>query len=144
MIRVAEPSDAPAMGKVLSDWIDATPWMPRLHARTDDAAFCGRLVGSSDVWVACAPEVVGFLARHEAEVDALYLAETARRQGWGGKLLDTAKSGMAALELWTFQANHPAIAFYAAAGFREIRRTDGANNDEKLPDCRMRWERTPR
>ena len=31
------------MGAILSDWIDATPWMPRLHTRAEDAAFIALL-----------------------------------------------------------------------------------------------------
>ena len=31
--------------------------------------------------------------------------------------------------------------FYEARGFRAIRFTDGAGNEEKTPDVRYRWER---
>jgi GNAT superfamily N-acetyltransferase len=43
------------------------------------------------------------------------------------------------LVLWTFQANSAAIAFYLREGFVEIERTDGAGNEEGLPDVRMIW-----
>ena len=45
------------------------------------------------------------------------------------------------MELWCFQANPPARHFYEARGFRAIRFTDGADNEEKTPDVRYRWER---
>jgi putative acetyltransferase len=50
-------------------------------------------------------------------------------------------SGVAALELWCFQANARARRFYEARGFQAIRFTDGANNEERTPDVRYRWER---
>jgi ribosomal protein S18 acetylase RimI-like enzyme len=43
------------------------------------------------------------------------------------------------LALWTFQSNVRAQAFYARHGFVEVRRTDGAANEEKTPDVRMVW-----
>ena len=122
------------MAAILSDWIDATPWMPRIHTRDEDAAFCASLV--PDAWVTEA----GFLALREKDIPALYVARAARRQGRGRALLDYAKSLSPALSLWTFEANVPARAFYAAQGFEEIGRTDG-DNDEGLPDIRLEWRR---
>jgi len=62
--------------------------------------------------------------------------------GAGTQLIEAAKkSGVAALELWCFQANTRARRFYEARGFRAIRFTDGAGNEEKTPDVRYRWER---
>lgn len=136
MIRPARPADAPAMAAILSDWIDATPWMPRIHTREGDAAFCASLVPSG--WVS--GDVEGFLALNEGEIDALYVAEAARGKGHGSALLEHAKSRADLLSLWTFQANATARAFYAARGFAEIARTDG-ENDEGLPDIRMEWRR---
>lgn len=140
VIGRAAPGDAAAMGDVLSDWLEATPWMPKLHSRDEDAAFCGRLVATTEVWVARAPAVVGFLARDVGEVRALYIAAEARRQGVGRALLAQAQHGRAELSLWTFAANREARAFYARAGFREVGGTAG-DNEAGLPDIRLRWNR---
>lgn len=142
MIRRAEAQDAQAMGQVLSDWIDATPWMPRLHTHDEDAGFCARLVKTADVWVAEASGGLGFVARKGDSIDAFYLAPGLRRQGWGRALLEVAQSDRSRLTLWAFQANTPAIAFYQACGFVVVERTDGQACDEKIPDLRMLWERT--
>ena len=40
------------------------------------------------------------------------------------------------LELWCFEANSRARALYETEGFVAAERTDGSNNDEKLPDIR--------
>jgi ribosomal protein S18 acetylase RimI-like enzyme len=85
--------------------------------------------------------VVGFIARDQAYVHALYVAETMRGQGVGSALLRNAKAGSDHLDLWTFQANLHAQKFYLGAGFSETERTDGQGNDEKLPDIRYQWQR---
>jgi hypothetical protein len=62
--------------------------------------------------------------------------------GAGSLLIAHAKaSGAGALELWCFEANARARRFHEARGFRAIRFTDGAHNEEKTPDVLYRWER---
>ncbi len=142
LIAKAKPDDAAAIGTILSDWIDETDWMPRIHTREQEQAFAADLVARG--WVSVARlqgRVVGFLARDGAEVVALYVARDARGQGVGTALLARARRRQDRLALWTFQFNHPARAFYEAQGFREHHRTGGAGNDEKLPDIRFVWER---
>jgi GNAT superfamily N-acetyltransferase len=129
------------MGTILSDWIEEMLWMPRLHSRAQDRAFCLHLVETMAVW-AVQPDhqVLGFLAQEGAEVPALYLAPAARGRGLGKALLDEAKAANdGCLGLWTFQANTGAIRFYSREGFSEVARTDGSGNDEKLPDLRLEW-----
>ncbi|MEV8467117.1 GNAT family N-acetyltransferase [Fluviibacterium sp. DFM31] len=143
-LRDARPEDAPAMAEILTDWLTRTPWLPNLHTPQQNRAFCGKLIDQKAVTVAEQDQhVVGFLAQRAAEIDALYVAQGAWRQGIGHALLSAAKAKHARLELWTFQANLEARAFYACEGFFELRRTDGQDNDEKLPDIRFAWERTP-
>lgn len=138
MVRRAIPGDAPALGAILSDWIDETPWMPRLHRRDEDRGFVAGLIRAADVWTNA--QRTGFVARTDDEVTALYLAAPARGRGLGSVLLNTARAGRDALALWTFQANGAAIAFYLREGFTEADRTDG-ENDEGLPDVRLIWKR---
>ena len=45
--------------------------------------------------------------------------------------------GWDSLQLWTFQVNDRARAFYARHGFREVELTDGATNEEHEPDVRL-------
>jgi GNAT superfamily N-acetyltransferase len=71
----------------------------------------------------------------------LYVHPDNLRSGAGTQLLAAAKAGRDILELWCFQANTPARRFYERHGFRAVRFTDGARNEEKMPDVRYRWER---
>jgi GNAT superfamily N-acetyltransferase len=144
-LRLARPDDALAIATILSDWIDETHWMPRIHTRTEDRGFGTFLIERTDVTVATvhAGPIVGFLACRGGEVEALYVARENRGQGVGGALLAQARNAGGPLKLWTFQANGAARKFYRRAGFREIEFTDGAGNDEGLPDVRMMWNAAP-
>ena len=85
--------------------------------------------------------IVAFLARRGEEVRLLYTRPDRIGMGAGTQLIDTAKaSGICALELWCFQANERARRFYEARGFHPIRFTDGADNEERMPDICYRWE----
>jgi GNAT superfamily N-acetyltransferase len=143
LLRPAIDADAPALGDILQDWIETTPWMPVLHSRAGTQSFLGRLIRETRVTVAVSSSAVplGFLARDGSDIPALYLAADARGQGIGSALLEVAQAESSSLELWVFQANAGARRFYARHGFRELRRTDGSGNDEKLPDIRLEWSR---
>ncbi len=139
-IEKAQTADADAVATILSDWIDETTWMPRIHTRQEEVSFGNLLIDEADVTVARHDaQVIGFLARRGGVIEALYVAASARHRGIGKSLLDQAKSAADGLGLWTFQANVRARAFYAREGFREVETTDGAANDEKLPDVRLIW-----
>lgn len=140
--RKAEQGDAKAMAAILHGWIVDTPWMPVLHTLADTEAFCGHLTKAAECWVAeKAGRVSGFLVRVKDWVTALYLAPEARGRGMGATLLAQAKAGCDALQLWCFQSNERARRFYERQGFVAEEFTDGAGNDEKLPDVRLVWRR---
>ena len=140
MILQATLEEARQLGDILQDWIEATPWMPKLHTRAETHDFLGHLAASCAVYIAGRPPT-GFLVLDGHDVRCLYLAEAARGQGLGKRLLGHAKAERDQLELWTFQANDGARRFYAREGFIEVEWTDGAGNEEKLPDVRLTWQR---
>ena len=141
-LRAAQQTDAGAVGAILSEFIDTTEWMPRVHTRAEDVAHAGMMIDRGWVTVAeHAAGVVGFAALDGPEVHALYVVRDQRGRGVGSALLEGAKAGKDMLRLWTFQANAGAQRFYLRHGFAEVRRTDGAENDEKLPDIRFAWTR---
>ena len=143
MMIVVSPShatEARALGRIMAAWLDEMPQMPDLHDEADNTAFLTRLIANGQTLTArIGDRIAGFLARDGAEISCLYVARAMRGQGVGVTLLDRAKSASDRLTLWTFQFNSRARAFYRREGFREIAVTDGAGNDEKLPDVRLEW-----
>jgi GNAT superfamily N-acetyltransferase len=139
----AVPRDAVALARILGDWLRGTGWMPVLHTRAEDLAFLRRMIASHRVLVARdgTGRTLGFISIHQCDIAGFYVAEDARGLGIGKSLLDAVKAEQDRLALWTFQANTGAIAFYLREGFVETERTDGAGNEEHLPDVRMIWRR---
>ena len=85
--------------------------------------------------------VISFLGRQGEEVGHFHTRPERIGQGAGTHLIEAARaSGVAALELWCFQANTYARRFYERHGFRAVGMTDGAGNEEQMPDVRYRWE----
>ena len=139
ILRPATPEDAPACAAILGGFFEDTPWLPRLHSAQDDRAFLTRLIHLGHVSVATKTgEVLGYLAVNGAELDHMYLAPGARRQGIGSLMMAHAKASRDALTLWCFRENTAALAFYTHHGFAEIARTDG-DNEENLPDVQLQW-----
>ncbi|MGB1035479.1 MAG: GNAT family N-acetyltransferase [Primorskyibacter sp.] len=143
IIRPAHSTDAGSVGAILSEFVDTTEWMPRIHTRAEDLHHAGTMIDRGWVHVAQTDRVVGFVARHDHDILALYVTAQARGAGIGAALLttakDKAKQGQSPLRLWTFQANTGAQQFYLREGFAEVQRTDGAGNDEGLPDIQYQW-----
>ena len=118
-LRPAQPSDAPAVTKIFQAARDhSLAFLPKLHTDAEDHAFYARVVQGGGVTVAEADgAVVGFLALSGHEVTHLYVDPGHHREGHGSALLRAAQAANADLELWVFQRNASAIAFYEAHGF---------------------------
>jgi ribosomal protein S18 acetylase RimI-like enzyme len=139
-ITKALPADSVGLARILGDWIVETGWMPVLHDREANLGFLSGLIDSHECRaVRSDTGLLGFLARREGHIDAIYIAPAARGKGIGAALIAEVKAAEAEIELWTFQANTQAIEFYLREGFREVERTDGSRNDERLPDLRLIW-----
>lgn len=119
--------------------------MPYLHlAHTDDETrdWFGRSVGDRPAawWVArIEHQIVGYMLLIGENLDHLYVRPDWQRRGVGSSLLNKAKTlSPSRLELWTFQRNTNARAFYETQGFRDVACTDG-RNEENEPDVKYEW-----
>ena len=85
-------------------------------------------------------EIVGFLALAEPDhLNHLYLIREHTGRGLGARLLALAKERFSGgMQLWAFPSNTAAIRFYERHGFRQVRWTDG-DNDEGEPDVLLEW-----
>ena len=140
-LRDATPQDAKALGAILSEFVATTDWLPELHTPEENRGFCLAMIERGWVRLVEGAEIIGFIARDDAEVNTLYVGAAHRGQGAGTALLKEAQAARDDLTLWTFQDNLGARRFYAAHGFVETKRTDGAGNDERLPDVQLEWRR---
>lgn len=142
-LRHATVADADAIAAVFSPSFRLLTFLPALHTPEEDRWFIEHII-LRDCEVTLAERdgiVIAFLARQGNEARLLYVHPDQLRSGAGTQLLEAAKAGREALELWCFQANTRARRFYEKHGFRAIGFTDGARNEEKTPDVRYRWQR---
>ncbi len=143
VLRGGVAADAEPCAAIINAWVDATPWMPRVHSAEEvERRFRAQVMAVCRVCVAEVDgAVAGFVAVDgEGFVAGLFVAEAARGRGIGAALIEAAKAARPeGLTLWTFVANTGARRFYAARGFVEAGGSDG-ENDEGLPDLRFDWK----
>jgi GNAT superfamily N-acetyltransferase len=145
--RQASVGDARAIASVFTASFRLLAFLPTLHTAEEDQRFIENdILKECEVTVAESEgRIISFLARDGGEIRLLYTHPNFIGLGAGGRLIEAAqRCGVAALELWCFQANVRARKFYEARGFRAVRFTDGDSNEEKMPDVRYRWERSRR
>jgi GNAT superfamily N-acetyltransferase len=141
-ITPARSLDAGAVGHILSVSNGAMPWLPRVHSAAEEIKYSGEMIEAGWVRVARIDDkIVGFIARHENEIYALYVLPEAQDKGVGTALLKNAMKDCDHLALWSYEANGMASHFYTLRGFVETDRTDGSGNEAQLPDIRYEWTR---
>lgn len=140
-LRAARSTDAGKLGEMITQAVAARDWKPRLHSAAEDIAHAGQMIDRD--WVTVAEtdhnDILGFIAREGDYVHALFVTPPAQGKGIGAALLDRAKANTGRLDLWTFQANTGAQRFYKRHGFTVDKTTDGAGNEEGLPDVHLLW-----
>jgi ribosomal protein S18 acetylase RimI-like enzyme len=142
VIRRARPEDAPTIAAISRlSRATAMPWLPVLHSAEGDVQFfTKRVVPHHRVEVVeNGGEIVGFCSVNDDWVDHLYIHPEHQGKGHGAALIERAKAGQGSLQLWVFEQNTAAQAFYRAHGFAAVEQTDGQGNEEKCPDVRMVW-----
>jgi GNAT superfamily N-acetyltransferase len=146
ILRRATASDADPIASVYSASFRLLTFLPMLHTIEEYRSFIANVILKECEVTVAEDEtgIVAFLARQGEEIRLLYTRPDRIGMGAGTQLIDAVKAtaGIDALELWCFQANERARRFYEARSFRAIRFTDGADNEERTPDVRYRWEFT--
>jgi GNAT superfamily N-acetyltransferase len=142
-VRPATTSDAAEIAELfVASRQDALPYLPRVHSDDETRRWIPDVVmRRSVVWVAeLDRRIVGFLSVAGDRIDHLYVRPGYYRQGIGDRLLARAKMmSPSRLQLFTFQRNERARAFYEARGFVAIEASDGSGNEEGEPDLLYEW-----
>ena len=115
-------------------------YLPHLHSFASVVTWMrGTVLAQHRVWVAEADgAVVGYASLHDGFLANLYVHPSHQGGGIGGALLaEVRRSAPDGFKLWVFEANRSAIRFYERHGARTLRMTDGAENEERLPDRLM-------
>lgn len=113
-----------------------------IHSFDDHLSFLKtKLAKDNTVYLAIhqpSDSVAGIMALHGTELTQLYIHVEYQRLGIGTQLLNLAKQlSTGKLQLYTFEVNAGAQAFYEKHGFKIIGR--GHENEEMLPDIRYEW-----
>ena len=145
-LRLATTDDAASVADIfLTSRRTAMPWLAQPH--TDDETrwwHANILMPRGTVVVAkLNGAVVGFANPTEGWLHALYVAPSAQGAGVGSALFEHSKALQpGGFDVWVFQRNTRALDFYARYGCVEVRRTDGADNQEHEPDVLLHWSPT--
>ncbi len=145
-LRAAVADDAAAVARVLIEARrELMPFAPSTHDDADLRRWVAReLIPSGGVTVAQVQDgVAGVLAVSQtpqaAWIDQLHVHPTCIGAGVGHLLLAHALSTLPRpLQLYTFQANYHARAFYERHGFVAVVFSDGSTNEERCPDVMYR------
>ena len=145
MLRDAEANDAARIAKIHRlARSESMTWLPVLHSPEEDLEFFLEKVLPNEIVlvVEAECEIAGFIAFRDDWLNHLYIHPCFWSKGFGSLLLGEAKRTSPRLQLWTFQRNKTARAFYNYHKFVEVELTDGARNEERTPDVRMVWDAT--
>lgn len=140
-IRRLDLHEMGAVARIHRISFDATlPWLAGLQTPEEDLWFFReKIFPAGPVWGAFDPDLVGFVAMEPGWIEQFYLLPDHQRRGIGSALMAQAKRDADQLQLWAFQRNTGARAFYERHGFVAVEHTDGMRNEEREPDVRYCW-----
>jgi putative acetyltransferase len=144
-IRRAGPEESDVVAALYRRTAEAAWDFLYPHTPAEDRAFFALAFRNGPVWVVLEDgAMVGFCAARRGWIDHLYVAPERQGEGAGQVLLRRTLQGRRRVRLWTFQRNVRSRRFYRLQGFREVRFTDGADNEEREPDVLLEWRSCPR
>jgi GNAT superfamily N-acetyltransferase len=142
VLRRASPEEGDAVAEIYRAAKAAqSDVLPDLHTPEEHRAFYGAAVREHEVWVADEDGgLVGFAFLKGEMLSHLFVLPAAQGRGVGKALLDKTKERLPdGFTLWTHQPNVQARRFYEREGLVPVEFTDGATNEEGIPDVRYAW-----
>jgi len=142
MLRRATAEDADAIAAIFTAARDEQRFIPALHTPEEHQWFFREVVlPEQEVWIAEEDgAAVGFAALNQDLLGHIYVHPTYQGRGIGRVLFEKVKERRpSGFTLWTHQPNEGARRFYEREGLAAVELTDGAGNEEKVPDVRYEW-----
>jgi len=135
--------DAAEISQILEDWAASNREIPLVH-NVEERADYGRwlLEHTRVTMIHNSSGVVGFLALEKHIIQALYIKKDFQGFGFGQAAIKFAQKQFKELRLWVFQSNIGAQKFYQRLGFQIVEKSDGEDNDYRLPDIFYCWKAT--
>jgi len=135
--------DAAEISQILEDWAASNRKIPLVH-NVEERADYGRwlLEHTRVTMIHNSSGVVGFLALEKHIIQALYIKKDFQGFGFGQAAIKFAQKQFKELRLWVFQSNIGAQKFYQRLGFQIVEKSDGEDNDYRLPDIFYCWKST--
>lgn len=132
------PDDIPQVIEIADALRDAPHWPPMVYVEAlgPDAVAPRIVVVADDPEAGIVAFLMTVLIPPQAELESIAVAEKVQRQGIGARLLAELFAVMKTKQITEVmlevrESNHPARAFYAAAGFTETGRRTGYYSDPK-------------
>jgi len=136
VIRRAGEEDVEAIVAIFEPSFATLDFLRVLHTHEENLAFFGRCVARGEAYLLGN----GFSILSGDMLTHLYVHPDSIGTGVGHALFEHVKTQRPdGFELWVFQANSRARAFYEAHGARAVELTNGSHNDERTPDVRYEW-----
>jgi GNAT superfamily N-acetyltransferase len=136
VIRRAGEEDVEAIVAIFEPSFATLDFLPALHTHEENLAFFRRCVAEGEAYLLGN----GFSILSGDMLTHLYVHPDSIGTGVGHSLFEHAKTQRpGGFELWVFQANRRARAFYEAHDARAVELTDGSRNEERTPDVRYEW-----
>ena len=135
--------DAAEISQILEDWAASNREIPLVHNVEERADYgCWLLEHTSVTMIHNSSGVVGFLAIEKHIIQGLYIKKDFQGFGFGQAAIKFAQKQFEELRLWVFQSNIGAQKFYQRLGFQIVEKSDGEDNDYRLPDVFYCWKST--
>ena len=135
--------DAAEISQILEDWAKSNREIPLVHNIKERANYGRWLLEHTRVtMIQSDGRAVGFLALEKHIIQALYIKNDFQGFGFGQAAIKFAQKQFKELRLWVFQSNIGAQKFYQRLGFQIVEKSDGEDNDYRLPDIFYCWRST--
>jgi len=137
MIRPATEADVEEIVAIFEPSFALFDFVPKLHTHEENLAWFAKALREGEGYILGR----GYVLLSGDELSHIFVHPDAIGTGIGHALFEHVKTLRPdGFDLWVFQQNDRARRFYEAHGATAVEFTDGAGNEEKVPDVSYEWK----